>query len=170
MKDTGIIRRIDELGRIVIPKEIRKKLRVGPGDLLDIYTENKHIILGKYTQLSELEEHLDNLIKAFSNNHLDIIVTSSSEVISSTYKGISKHDLINLDFLKLFLKNGTLELLPSSSILFTNDVSLSDYIIGKKILNNGDVSSIIILISKEPIMKSDMEVLEVIEKYLNAYL
>ena len=45
MKETGVIRRIDELGRIVIPKEIRKRLRVGPGDMLDIYTSDKQIVL-----------------------------------------------------------------------------------------------------------------------------
>ena len=56
MKETGVIRRIDELGRIVIPKEIRKRLRVGPGDMLDIYTSDKQIVLSKYTELSEIDE------------------------------------------------------------------------------------------------------------------
>ncbi len=40
MKATGIVRRIDDLGRVVIPKEIRKTLRIREGDSLEIYTEN----------------------------------------------------------------------------------------------------------------------------------
>ena len=48
MKSTGIIRRIDELGRIVIPKEIRKNLRIKEGENLEIYIENDNIILKKY--------------------------------------------------------------------------------------------------------------------------
>ncbi len=170
MKETGVIRRIDELGRIVIPKEIRKRLRVGPGDLLDIYTQDKQIIFSKYSQISELEENLEHLLKAFSNNHLDIVVTSSSEVISSTYKDIHKNDLIDTKFLHLFLKNGILELSPSNSVQFTNDVILTDYVYARKLLNDGDLCSLIILISKEPLMKSDLEVLEVIEKYLVSYI
>ena len=50
MKTTGIIRRIDELGRIVIPKEIRKNLRIKNGESLEIYLENDSIILKKYSQ------------------------------------------------------------------------------------------------------------------------
>ena len=45
MKTTGVIRRIDELGRIVIPKEIRKNLRIKNGDSLEIFLESDNIIL-----------------------------------------------------------------------------------------------------------------------------
>ena len=48
MKATGIVRRIDELGRVVIPKEIRRTLRIKEGDPLEIFTEGDEIILKKY--------------------------------------------------------------------------------------------------------------------------
>ena len=56
MKATGIVRRIDDLGRVVIPKEIRKTLRIREGDSLEIYTENAgEIILKKYSPIQELK-------------------------------------------------------------------------------------------------------------------
>ena len=48
MKATGIVRRIDELGRVVIPKEIRRTLRIKDGDPLEIFTEGDAILLRKY--------------------------------------------------------------------------------------------------------------------------
>lgn len=55
MKATGIIRRIDDLGRIVIPKEIRKNLRIKNGENLEIFVgENDQIILRKFSQLDKL--------------------------------------------------------------------------------------------------------------------
>ncbi|EHN17108.1 AbrB/MazE/SpoVT family DNA-binding domain-containing protein [Clostridium sporogenes] len=48
MKSTGIIRKVDELGRIVIPKELRRTLNIEEGDGLEIYTEGEQIILKKY--------------------------------------------------------------------------------------------------------------------------
>ena len=49
MKSTGVIRRIDDLGRIVIPKEIRKNLRIKEGDNLEIFVKDEDIILKKYS-------------------------------------------------------------------------------------------------------------------------
>ena len=49
MKDLGIVRKIDELGRVVIPKEIRKKYKMNEGDNVEIYTENGKVILIKHT-------------------------------------------------------------------------------------------------------------------------
>ena len=48
MKATGIVRKVDELGRIVIPKEIRRTLNIGEKDLIEIYTDDLSIILKKY--------------------------------------------------------------------------------------------------------------------------
>ena len=47
MKATGIVRRIDELGRVVIPKEIRKTLRLSSGDPLEIFTEKDELLFKK---------------------------------------------------------------------------------------------------------------------------
>ena len=47
MKATGVIRRIDDLGRVVIPKEIRKNLRIKEGDNLEIFVQNEEVILKK---------------------------------------------------------------------------------------------------------------------------
>ena len=48
MKATGIVRRIDDLGRVVIPKEIRRTMRIREGDPLEIYTEGNSVILRKH--------------------------------------------------------------------------------------------------------------------------
>ena len=58
MKATGIVRRIDDLGRIVIPKEIRRTLRIREGDPLEIFTEREgNIVLKKYSPIGELGEY-----------------------------------------------------------------------------------------------------------------
>lgn len=55
MKATGIVRRIDDLGRIVVPKEIRRTLRIREGDPLEIFTDREgEIILKKYSPIGEL--------------------------------------------------------------------------------------------------------------------
>ena len=57
MKATGIVRRIDDLGRVVVPKEIRRTLRIREGDPLEIFTDREgEIILKKYSPIGELGE------------------------------------------------------------------------------------------------------------------
>lgn len=77
MKATGIVRRIDDLGRIVIPKEIRRTLRIREGDPLEIYTDREgEIILKKYSPIGELgsfaREYAESL--AQSAGHITCIV------------------------------------------------------------------------------------------------
>ncbi|MBQ5468225.1 MAG: AbrB/MazE/SpoVT family DNA-binding domain-containing protein, partial [Oscillospiraceae bacterium] len=57
MKATGIVRRIDDLGRVVIPKEIRRTLRIRDGDPLEIFTEKDgEVIFKKYSPMGDLHE------------------------------------------------------------------------------------------------------------------
>lgn len=61
MKATGIVRRIDDLGRVVIPKEIRRTMRIREGDPLEIYTEKDgEVIFKKYSPIGELGEFAAN--------------------------------------------------------------------------------------------------------------
>lgn len=58
MKATGIVRRIDDLGRVVIPKEIRRTMRIREGDPLEIYTNSDgEVIFKKYSAISEMNEN-----------------------------------------------------------------------------------------------------------------
>ncbi|HIU29335.1 MAG TPA: AbrB/MazE/SpoVT family DNA-binding domain-containing protein [Candidatus Egerieisoma faecipullorum] len=92
LKATGIVRRIDELGRIVIPKEIRRTLRLREGDPVEIYTgENGEIILRKYSVMSDLNEFAvqfaDSLAKTAG---YPTCITDRDSVVAVS--GISKKD------------------------------------------------------------------------------
>jgi AbrB family transcriptional regulator (stage V sporulation protein T) len=76
MKATGIVRRIDDLGRVVIPKEIRRTLRIREGDPLEIFVDRDgEVILKKYSPIGELgdfaKEYAESLFE--STNHITII-------------------------------------------------------------------------------------------------
>src|SRR6478609_7900547 len=76
MKATGIVRRIDDLGRVVIPKEIRRTLRIREGDPLEIFVDREgEVILKKYSPIGELgdfaQEYADSLHE--STGHTTLI-------------------------------------------------------------------------------------------------
>src|SRR5690606_12762459 len=76
VKATGIVRRIDDLGRVVIPKEIRRTLRIREGDPLEIFVDREgEVILKKYSPIGELgdfaQEYADSLHE--TTNHIALI-------------------------------------------------------------------------------------------------
>ena len=69
MKATGIVRRIDDLGRVVIPKEIRRTLRIREGDPLEIYTEKDgEVIFKKYSPMGDVAEFSARICEAVHKN------------------------------------------------------------------------------------------------------
>ena len=85
MKATGIVRRIDDLGRVVVPKEIRRVLRIREGDPLEIYTGNAgEVILKKYSPISELSQFADEYAETVSKVlGATILVSDTDQVISA---------------------------------------------------------------------------------------
>ena len=84
MKATGIVRRIDDLGRVVIPKEIRRTMRIREGDPLEIFTDREgEVIFKKYSPIGELAifagEYAETLYKTCS---LSVIVSDRDAVIA----------------------------------------------------------------------------------------
>lgn len=94
MKATGIVRRIDDLGRIVIPKEIRRTLRIREGDPLEIYTDTTgEIILKKYSPIGELGAFAKEYAESLAQNagHIACIVDKDQIIAVS---GGSKKELM----------------------------------------------------------------------------
>ena len=94
MKATGIVRRIDDLGRVVIPKEIRRTMRIREGDPLEIYTEKDgEVIFKKYSPIGELgdfaADYVETLAKASGHG---ACITDRDSIIAVS--GVPKKDLI----------------------------------------------------------------------------
>lgn len=82
MKATGVVRRIDDLGRIVIPKEIRRTLRIREGDPLEIFTDKEgEIILKKYSPIGELSEFASQYAETLAKTTGHIACISDKDTI-----------------------------------------------------------------------------------------
>ncbi len=95
VKATGIVRRIDDLGRVVIPKEIRRTLRIREGDPLEIYVDREgEVILKKYSPVSELgdfaKEYADSLFEAIG--HI-VLIADRDNIVAVA--GASKKEFLN---------------------------------------------------------------------------
>ena len=94
MKATGIVRRIDDLGRIVIPKEIRRTLRIREGDPLEIYTEKDgEVIFKKYSPMGDLQAVAAQLCESIGKNTGHIAAVADRDSIIAV-AGAPKRELL----------------------------------------------------------------------------
>ncbi len=85
MSKSGITRRIDELGRIVVPKEIRYNLGIRDGEPLEIYTSDNQIIIKKYSQVENIKDTSQNICNIiYDSCNLSIIITDREKVIATS--------------------------------------------------------------------------------------
>ena len=94
MKATGIVRRIDDLGRVVVPKEIRRTLRIREGDPLEIFTDREgEIILKKYSPIGELgtfaNQYAESMAQAMGGL---VCVTDRDHIIAAAGNGKKDYD------------------------------------------------------------------------------
>lgn len=93
MKATGIVRRIDDLGRVIIPKEIRRSLRIREGDPLEIYVEDGAIIYKKYHPISSLSSFVGKFAQALDTlSAHSVLITDRDSVVAVS--GVSKREYI----------------------------------------------------------------------------
>ena len=82
LKSTGVVRRIDELGRIVIPKEIRRNLRIRDGENLEIFIENEAIYLKKISKMADFKDLADTICEQLHVTlKIDVAITDREKVI-----------------------------------------------------------------------------------------
>ena len=86
MKNTGIIRKIDELGRIVLPKELRKALNINSGDDFQITIDDHIILLEKYSKLENFEDRIKEIISCFYSEKNKIYISINDKLINNGEK------------------------------------------------------------------------------------
>lgn len=172
MKATGIVRRIDDLGRVVIPKEIRRTLRIREGDPLEIFVDRAgEIILKKYSPISELGQFSDEYAEAlFDTLHLPILICDRDEVVSLA--GVSKSEYLDRQIsqtLEEVIEDRTTVLeTEQSTIEFIHGVeeTVVSYCLSP-IIASGDPIGIVVLFSTdEPFTDAEKKVAEAAANFL----
>ena len=92
MKATGIVRRIDDLGRVVIPKEIRRTMRIREGDPLEIYTDREgEVIFKKYSPIGEISQFAAQYAETLNKTcSLAVVICDRDSVIATA--GLPKRE------------------------------------------------------------------------------
>ncbi|MEN0647523.1 stage V sporulation protein T [Caldifermentibacillus hisashii] len=154
MKATGIVRRIDDLGRVVIPKEIRRTLRIREGDPLEIFVDRDgEVILKKYSPISELGDFSKEYAEAlFDSLGSTVLICDRDSVIAVA--GGSKKEYLNRNISETVEK----VMADRSTVLETNETTISlvegneetltSYTISP-IIANGDPIGTVIITSKD---------------------
>jgi len=157
MKATGIVRRIDDLGRVVIPKEIRRTLRIREGDPLEIFTDREgEIILKKYSPIGELTEFAGEYVESlFETTRYIAIITDRDGVIAVS--GSSKKDYAEkrlspelekvIENREMYITNATTKPIRITANEFNPDNYVSQII--SPIIVHGDPIGAVMLLSKE---------------------
>lgn len=171
MKATGIIRRIDELGRIVIPKEIRKSLRIREGESLEIFVEeNDKIVLKKHSLLGKIEDFAQDLTDSvYSYLKENVIITDNDKIIAAT--GNSKKNILNKDIseeLEFKLKRHEEILEKHKKTLELTDEYKIDatYAISPIIVNSDCVGLVIVASSENILDESTFKVVQIMSQFI----
>ncbi|WAA12346.1 stage V sporulation protein T [Fervidibacillus halotolerans] len=154
MKATGIVRRIDDLGRVVIPKEIRRTLRIREGDPLEIFVDREgEVILKKYSPISELSDFSKEYAEAlFDSLGSPVLICDRDTIIAVS--GGSKKEYLNKNISQLVEKimHERTPILETSSssveIVEGNEETYESYTVCP-IIANGDPIGAVMILSKE---------------------
>ncbi|KIL34955.1 stage V sporulation protein T [Cohnella kolymensis] len=163
MKATGIVRRIDDLGRVVIPKEIRRTLRIREGDPLEIFVDRDgEVILKKYSPIGELgdfaKEYAESL--AESTGHIAMI-TDRDTII--TVAGVSKKEYLDKpigSMLEDCMENRKINVQPTAGnyeIVRDTGESVASFAAAPIVAGGDPIGTVVLLSRDEQVSMGEME-------------
>ena len=174
MKATGIVRRVDDLGRIVIPKEIRRTLKIREGDPLEIYTEKDGgVIFRKYSPMGDLQDFAAQICDAIGANTGRIAAVSDRDAIIAL-AGAPKRELVdkpNSHELERLMEQRKNYRYTSGDTLIRASEGSDKYHLGvaAPILCQGDLMGAVLLLLGEdqtPLPESDQKLAQTVAGFL----
>ncbi len=172
MKATGIVRRIDDLGRVVIPKEIRRTMRIREGDPLEIYTNSGgEVIFKKYSPIGELSIFASQYADAISrSSKAGVIICDREHCVAAA--GVSKKDTIDCrvssDIEEITESRKTFVALNGEKKKALEGIN-HELLVACPIISAGDISGTVALLKNEQISlpsDSDIKLCEVAAVFL----
>lgn len=173
MGTSGIIRRIDELGRIVIPKEIRKSLRIKNGDNLEILVDGESILLKKYSHIKNLEYMANVYAESFYQVlKYNIIITDTDRVVA--VGGNLKNKYLDVEISesieRMIERRDNTVSRKKSSIEISKGKEEFCYYAMSTIINNGDsIGSVIIISTDNPLLEQEEKLSMILANILSNY-
>lgn len=174
MKATGVIRRIDDLGRIVIPKEIRKTLRIKEGENLEIYIENENIILKKYSavgNLNDFAQELTDSIYSLLKNNIFIMDTHDIIAVSGNLKKKYCGKAISEEIENYINRRDCMLEKYIKKLKITDGEEEEGSFAYSSIVVNGDAIGLVLMLSqKEQLNDSDEQLVKIVSNFLAKHL
>lgn len=173
MKATGIVRRIDELGRIVIPKEIRRVLRIREGDPIEIFTDEDAIVLKKYARIRELGDYAETYCQALTGALGFSAAVTDTETVQFA-SGALKKTLLKAALSGIFIdrmRQKQTVLAPEGYALLADLPALR--LAAVPVVSNGDVLGSVLIASDEtrlPLTETELSILKTAALYLGKQL
>lgn len=169
MKSTGIIRRIDELGRVVIPKEIRKSMNLKDGTEVEIFTRDESLILQKHSSMQNLETLATEAADVLRNIlGLETLVVDTEKVIvaESVYRDkvgqrLSERLIDTLNGRKSKIIDN-----PLQEITIDDDVRYSSVAVSPIVVCGDLAGGIVCFSTKSQISESDLKSIDVLSGYI----
>ena len=174
MKATGVVRRIDDLGRIVLPKELRRTMRIKEGESLEIYTDGDNkIVLKKYSPVNQMTDFVKEFTESmYTTNKRNIIVTDNEKIVAAS--GDFNIDLTGKKITKELeerLKNRNTQINNNGvNLNVCENYTINNASIVKPINVFGDVLGCVIVEGKPSITDSEKSLAEFGGLFMSRYL
>ena len=174
MKATGIVRRIDDLGRVVIPKEIRRTLRIREGDPLEIYTERDgEVIFKKYSPMGDLQDFADQICDSIGRNTGAIAAVADRDSIIAL-SGAPRRELLSKtnsrELAQLMEQRKSYRYSPGGvKLQAAEDVDRYHLGVAAPILSGGDLMGCVMLLmdeSEKAPAESDQKLVQTVASFL----
>ena len=174
MKATGVVRRIDDLGRIVIPKEIRKTLRIKDGEYLEFFLASENIVLKKYSPMINIpnfyKDYVDSIYSEIGGNVMiadrEKIVTISGKLRKVYLNSRISNKLDDIIQKREVISSKT----KDSACIIENRDEESSYMIAPIISNGDAIGAVIILFTEGNIDDFIIKTGVIAAKFLGKYI
>ena len=138
MKSTGVVRRIDELGRIVIPKEIRKNLGIRDGEGLEIYIDDNKLIMQKFSKIDNNQGNIKEVIKYISESfNISINFYDRDKLVYATNEQLGKISFLK-EFDNIIIERKEIILDINSYKIYCKPIIVSSDVVGILVLEIKD--------------------------------